>query len=386
MNFFKNRRDKSTAAVQTVSPCTGEVHPFTPVRSYKPLSGMEIELYESLKEAVPIIDAAISKIVRLVGGFSIECSNSKVEPELNRFIENVQVNTCSQGASSFILTHLNQLITYGTAIGEMVVNQKGDDIYALYNASLRNIELKIDRNPLMLKVCRKLDEDKLESIKYPELVLVSALNPDPGNIYGNSIMKGLPFISNILLKIYNSIGVNWERVGNVRFAVTYKPPTDMGERAYAKERASQIASEWSRAMKNTDRPSDFVAVGDVNIKVIGADNQILDSQVPVRQMLEQIVSKLSIPPFLLGLSWSTTETMSTQQSDILTSELESYRRALNPIIQRICNMWMRLNGYQTEVKVVWDNINLRDELKTANSRLIMARAMEIEQRITKNEA
>ncbi len=41
---------------------------------------------------------------------------------------------------------------------------------------------------------------------------------------------------------------------------------------------------------------DFVAVGDVDIKVIGADNQIPDSEIPVREMLEQIVAKLGIPP------------------------------------------------------------------------------------------
>ena len=29
--------------------------------------------------------------------------------------------------------------------------------------------------------------------------------------------------------------------------------------------------------------SDFVSVGDVNIRVIGADNQVLDSEVPVRR-------------------------------------------------------------------------------------------------------
>lgn len=36
---------------------------------------------------------------------------------------------------------------------------------------------------------------------------------------------------------------------------------------------------------------DFVSVGDVSIKAIGADNQILDSETPVRQILEQLVAK-----------------------------------------------------------------------------------------------
>lgn len=53
----------------------------------------------------------------------------------------------------------------------------------------------------------------------------------------------------------------------------------------------QVAKEWSEAMQTGGAVKDFVAVGDVQIKVIGADNQILDSEVPVRQMLEQIVAK-----------------------------------------------------------------------------------------------
>ena len=138
-------------------------------------------------------------------------------------------------------------------------------------------------------------------------------------------------------------------------------------------------------MKNGGRPSDFIAIGDVGIKVIGADNQVLESQVPVRQMLEQIVSKLSIPPFLLGLNWSSTETMSNQQAEILNSELEAYRRLLNPIINKICDMWLRLNGYQTNYEISWSKIDLEDQLQMANSRLINARAKEIEKRLEKNK-
>ena len=58
----------------------------------------------------------------------------------------------------------------------------------------------------------------------------------------------------------------------------------------------------------------------------GADNQILDSSVPIRQILEQLVSKTGIPPFMLGLSWSSTERMSTQQADLLTTEMTAIRR------------------------------------------------------------
>ena len=78
--------------------------------------------------------------------------------------------------------------------------------------------------------------------------------------------------------------------------------------SFAKERAELIASEWSEAMKSGS-VKDFVAVGDVDIKVIGADNQIPDSEIPVREMLEQNVAKLGIQPLFLGLSKTTTNTI-----------------------------------------------------------------------------
>ena len=44
-------------------------------------------------------------------------------------------------------------------------------------------------------------------------------------------------------------------------------------------------------------------------------------------------------------------------------------------------MWMAFNGYSERFKIEWDNINLQDEVELANSRLITAKAKEIEQRL-----
>ena len=126
---------------------------------------------------------------------------------------------------------------------------------------------------------------------------------------------------------------------------------------------------------------DFVSVGDVSIKAIGADNIIPDSQIPVRQIMEQIIAKLSLPPFLLGLTWSTTERMSSQQADMLTSELEYYRRLISPVICEIGNAFLCSQGINAVCRVEWDNINLQDESVLAEARLKNAQAHEIELRL-----
>lgn len=359
--------------------------PFTALSFYGNSGVNERQLYRSLRQAIPVIDAAINKLVRLLGDFTVTCQSQAAAQSLRYFLEHVQVNGCQTGIMEFLGCYFAQLLTYGTAVGEMVLTPSGDDIGALYNADLDDLEFQRGTSPLNWTICRKTQSGEVLPVPYPALILTSALNPPHGNAYGVSMLRSLPFVSNILLKIYHTIGVNWERVGNVRFAVTYKPTTDTIDRANAREHARQMAEEWSRAMQPGGQVSDFVAVGDVNVKVIGADNQILDSDIPVRQMLEQIVAKLGLPPFLLGFSWSSTERMSSQQADILTSEMDSYRRMLTPAIQKICATWLTLHGYDANFVVEWSEITLQDAVDLAEARLKNAQAAQIEQALVKEE-
>ena len=373
MSWFHKKKKENSLAVQTAA---GEnySHPFGYIRNYAPLGNCEKQLYRSLRESVPVIDSAIYKIVRLVGGFEVKCSDAKAQAVMDRFIRNVSVNGISTGLEAFVSEYLEQLLTYGTAVGEIVLGGDGD-IAALYNSSLDDVELSCEENPLDIKILSVDKFGQKQEVPFPGLILCSAIMPEPGKLYGTSVLKGLPFVTDIMLKIFNAIGTNWDRVGNVRFAVTYKPSDS--DRSLSKERAMQIAGEWSKAMKSRE-PKDFVSVGDVSIKTIGADNQIPDSEVPLRQILEQIVAKLSIPPFLLGLNWSTTERMSSQQADMLTSELEYYRRILEGMIRKISKTYLRLHGFAEECEIVWSNINLQDEVELAKARLYNAQAEQIE--------
>ncbi len=119
---------------------------------------------------------------------------------------------------------------------------------------------------------------------------------------------------------------------------------------------------------------DFVAVGDVQISVIGDGAPILDSQVPVRQILEQLIAKTGLPPFLLGLSWSTTERMSVQQADILTSELWALRRTMEPVLEKICRTYLALEGLDPRVEIQWEEISLQDLTEQAKAELYRLQA------------
>lgn len=104
---------------------------------------------------------------------------------------------------------------------------------------------------------------------------------------------------------------------------------------------------------------------------------MLDSQVPVRQILEQLIARTGIPPFMLGLNWSTTERMSSQQADIMTSELTAIRRTLTPVVEKIAGLWLRMHGFACDFKVDWDEINLQDDVEEAKAGLYAAQAKKI---------
>ena len=77
--------------------------------------------------------------------------------------------------------------------------------------------------------------------------------------------------------------------------------------------------------------------------------------------------------------------MSAQQADILTSELESYRRLLTPVLVKICTVFLRLRGYACGVDIIWENINLQDELELANARLTNLRADQLQAQLNNGQ-
>lgn len=344
------------------------------------------QLYRQLRYAVPIIDAALSKIVRLTGSYSVIASDPAVQKQLDVFVQQIPCDFSGQGLQSFTDRFLDSLLTCGNALGELLVDSRRRCITGLHCAEPDLVYLKPGKSGRAFFLRMTDGSPEEQPLPHPERLLFCALHPPAGQIYGVSVLHGIPALCSILLRIYECIGQNYDRIGNIRYAVTYHPSNDPTERAYTTERVKAIAKEWAAGMRDSSSGEvrDFICAGDVDIKVIGAENPLLDTEIPVRQLLEQIVSKLSIPPFLLGLNWSSTERMSTQQADILTSELEYYRRLLTPVIQQICTAFLRTIGSTAEISVEWDTINLQDETEQALARLHTAQAMQIEQNLQKN--
>ena len=374
MGFWRGRGKEPPEKPAPVQLRPADRHPFSLIDGYVPLHQPEFSLYRAIREAVPVVDAAVLKLVRLAGGVGVTCQDKEAERALNHFLRTVPVGWNQKGIQAFLDSYLDCLLTCGRAVGEIVPSRDGRDIAAVLCGRVSDVQVKEGDSPLEVLLALRRPDGRTEVLPRQELLLFTPYHPSPEHPYGVSLLHSLPFLSGVLLKIYQTLGANWERAGNVRFAVVYKPGEEALDHRRVQARSQLLAQRWAEAMESTRSGAvrDFVAVGDVEIKVIGADSRMIDTEVPVRQMLEQIVAKMGIPPFLLGLSWSSTERMSSQQADMLTSELTAYRRILEPAVLKICKTWLRLNGLDDTVEIDWNEITMQDEVDHANAAYLMA--------------
>ena len=379
MKWWKREKEPAAPVVQIRD---GTRHPFGMLGEYVPLRNGEVRLYKAVREAVPVVDAAIYKLIRMAGGVTVTCGDKRAETALKEFLRTVPVGRGQFGINSFLDCYLDSLLTCGRAVGEIVPAVGNRDIAALVCGRVEDIEIKEGQHPLAFSIWGPDETGKMAELPYQELLLFTPLNPETDNPYGVSLLRSLPFLTDILMKIYHAIGVNWERCGNVRFAVTCRGGDGTGAAAGGRI----LVEEWSRTMQNRDTVQDLEAVGDVDIRVIGGDAPILDSQVPVRQVMEQIVGKAGIPPFMRGRSWKSTERMSAQQADMLTTEITAIRRTLTPTVERVCRLWLRMHGFTCGFEVIWDDINLQDQVEEAKAALYREQARKLKMENDRAEA
>ena len=364
---------------------SGQSHPFGALKGFVPLGTGEEHIYRQLREAIPVLDAAVGKLVRLSGGFQVACRSKESQQKLEKFLREMPCGRGQVGIDSFLAGFMDSLLVYGRSVGEMILDR--GRLKAVCWGDVTQLQIEEGKNPLDVQLWGPDSKGHMAILPYQHLLLFTTLNPEAAHPYGVSIFRGMPFLADVLMKIYATIGTNWERAGNVRYSVICKNGENM-DPSMAQERGRQVAQEWSRAMEDakTGTVRDFVAVGDVEIKVIGGEAPILDSQVPVRQILEQLVAKTGLPPFLLGLNWSTTERMSTQQADILTSELWALRRTVEPVLRKICKTYLALEGMDDRVEILWNDISLQDITEEARAELYKAQAMKYQAEANKGGA
>ena len=129
------QKERSTGGETAVQLRSGGRSTFGRLESYVPLLDGETALYREVREAVPVVDAAICKLIRLTGGVRVACGNERAEQGLQRFLCEVPVGRGQRGINAFLDCYLDSLLTCGRAVGEIVPDAEGREIAAVLCAA-----------------------------------------------------------------------------------------------------------------------------------------------------------------------------------------------------------------------------------------------------------
>lgn len=418
MKFFRSKKKKEVVVAKPQFRQTDPQGLMTPWFQDYHLRKVSGDFYEALREGIPIIDAAIRRLISLDGTIKIIGDNMPIVKALEDFILHVPVNDTQTGIHAFLENVANETYEQGNGIAEFIVSPDMKDITELRIADSKDI------------VFRRNDQDRAEPwyrypgntpstpFSRPESIaqrildarfnqstgfygmqeerlnlsnkLMFSINNENTNPYGVSMMRSTEFVSKILMTIENSISNVWERFGDPSYNVKYKRKKSL-EAAKLEERRSAIATDFNTAItaKREGRSADFVTAldvdSDITIEIIGADGQVLEMAVPARHVLEQIVAKFGIPAWMLGLYWSTTERMAQMEIEAALQDAKIRNLTKLPQFIRLFSVFLRLRGFKWDTittdptkpgdwGIIFETPNLRDLVAQAQARFLNAQA------------
>lgn len=370
-------------------------------------------IYEALREALPILDGAIGALVTLDGILRVEGDNDAIVAEIEDWISNVPVNDAEKGLQAMYESQGNERYEQGLGVAEWVTDKKGTDIVGLRVADSKGIHFRRDATGLQVyyrppatqqdtgsglgnveALLRgggtsgaAIDIGKLVGLGYKPLnrsrLLYTVNQPDADDPYGTSVLRSLEFNGQTLLTIQNAMARVWSRYGDPPLLVVYKvanrkvidTPGELDKRRDA------IAANLKALLEQKGRgnSADLVqAIGkddDFTIEVIGAEGTALEIEMPARHLLEQIVSKVGLPPWMLGLQFSTSERMAEQQSGMALQGAKTRWERRKPGLTHLVATMLRLRGRtwkRGDWRLVQELPNIQDQLKAAQAGFLRA--------------
>ncbi len=330
--------------------------------------------YEALREGIPIFDAAIRRLISLNGTIKIIGDNAPLVKELEDFCLNVPVNDMQKGIHAFKENSENEVFEQGFAISEFIANAARDDIDRLLVADSKNIifhrneagraepwyrwgypltprydmPADIIREIMTARYGHVMSYNGVNEVKLNlDNKLYFSINNENQDPYGVSIFRSTEFVSQIMVTLQNSMKNVAERFGDPSYHVHLAAAA--GDKNLA-DRKTAITNEFNTIItaKRQGQSGDFFTAAGPNstvtVNAIGPSGQVISYDIPLRHVLEQIVAKTSLPAWMLGIYWSTTERMATLEVEVVLADAKIRQAAMTPEYLRLFSNFLKLRG------------------------------------------
>ena len=342
--------------------------------TYNPLEH-NIDFYRTLREAVPFLDTAIIIRKLLMGTFEVETFGKEhLQKKINDFIDNVQVNWFSKGLWAFKDELHDSADESGMGFGETVLLESGSDIHRLKTCNAKDFTFVARDGRLWMAAYKNGLGAKPEIIEHPELVYYLAYDKRQGNPQGYSMLYSCVLTGQEYVKWMKSFGNYVWRFGDPTITVSIEAPEGTQPSEINAVRDSvfqQLANVFQkRRQGQTADLGGGIPGGKVTFGVLGADGVMQENSESVKRILEALVSKTGLPPYMLGLSWSSTERMSAMQADRIQSNIKQMRHYMEEILTRVIDTYLIVtNSAGEQWKPIWNDILLLDNVEMARANL-----------------
>lgn len=387
---------------QELGAWTGTFRGFVP-RQVNP------ELYEALREALPIVDGGINTLVTLDGVVRVEGDDAALVREIEDWMQSVQVNDAETGFQSFFASQSGEALEQGFSVGEWTARKDGKGIASLRVADSKGVMFLRDGATLrafyrapppkaasqsgldnvegLLRRTPGLTVQSLTAKDYREIDLrrvVYVVNqPEADNPYGTSLLRSLEVIADVLLRIQTSLGRTWTRWGDPSYHLAYKTKNGRVTEIELERRKARLAQELTEALAGKERgnSSDLVTatgmLDEVIVNAIGASSVVLDPAPPLKHVNEMIAARFGLPPWLLGVDGTVGAGQAERQAEMVLQASKTRWERRRPGLEAVVAAHLRLAG-RTWAPGAWRLVqevpNLQDMMKIAQAEFLHAQA------------
>jgi hypothetical protein len=200
-----------------------------------------------------------------------------------------------------------------------------------------------------------------QELQDPATFIYIPLDDDPNDPRGRSILQSIGFVSRLEQKLLDDMQKSQEKAGYNRLHVAIKKPERrLGETESAYIERANCYFDDTVTLFSGIKPSDSaVTWEDIEIKTVGpasgTGNATNSWYLSHRALVEDICAGIHLDPFMLGYSYSSTQTWARFKYELVLREIISVQKLAVRFFEWLINMHLALSGSNITTTVKFNN-------------------------------
>ncbi len=323
--------------------------------------------YTLIRSQIPFLNVGILKLVKLINDPIIIAGNQTTQTFIDDYVSTARLTNFGEGLSPWLDELEDSAFETGIGWGEAILTTTLSDIHSLKICNPEDLKFLVGEDGTLVLATTPPGGTLVEPIKNPELIYYLAFDKRKGQPQGYPLLYSCLFPAQVFLRWEKSFDNQNIRFGDPPQMIMIEDGEDGNDNSI-KDLVNNVLKQIATAVKygRQGQSGDIGFVypnkGNAKVQSFGHDMKLTAAAPHVRTMIEQLIANTGLMPAHLGVHWSKAESMSKIQSDLLQSNIRTYRKRLEPLITRNINLALTLNGYiGAKFEVTWPEVMLLDE-------------------------